>query len=210
VGSTMSSQEQDDAPNGYRPVSGLAVAAFIAGLLSAAALVNPFFWVVPLLAIGLACLGLADVSRVGAEKAGRIAALAGLALAIGFGAQAVSSTAAKRWIASARARSAAEVWIEALHAGRVDDARAMCLPDAVPKLDAWAGQVAECGAAGQPVATVMGRGEENPDTWRVRATVEPCAAGPIELIVELAASTVARQEGPVERWMVVKAEPAAP
>ena len=209
MGGTMISQEQDDGPNGYRPVSGLAVAALIAGLLSAAALVNPFFWVVPLLAIGLACLGLADVSRVGAEKAGRIAALAGLALAIGFGAQAVSSTAARRWIASARAQSAAEVWIEALHAGRVDDARAMCLPDAVPKLEDLAEQMAGCGAAGQPVATVLGRGEENPDTWRVRATVEPCATGSFEVIVELAASTVARQEGPVERWMVVKAEPAA-
>jgi hypothetical protein len=209
VGGTMSSREPDDARQGYRPVSGLAVAALVAGLLSASALVNPFFWVVPLLAIGLACLGLVDVSRVGAEKAGRIVALAGLALAIGFGAQAVSSTAAERWIASARAKSAAEMWIKALHAGRVDDARAMCALDAVPGLDALAGQVADCGAAVQPVATVMGRSEENPDAWRVQATVKPCAAGPIELIIELAASTVVLQEGPVERWMVVKAEPAA-
>lgn len=207
MGSTMISQE--DAAAGYRPVSGLAVAALVAGVLSAAALVNPFFWVVPLMAIGLACLGLVDVNRVGAEKAGRIVALAGLALAIGFGAQAVSSTAAKRWIASARAESAAAVWVEALRAGRVDDARAMCLPDAVPKLAELAREFAGCGSEGRPVATVLGRGEETPDTWRVRTTVEPCAAGAVERIIELAASTVARQEGPVERWMVMKAEPAA-
>lgn len=207
MGGTMISHQ--DEPSSYRPVSGLAVASLVAGVLSAAALVNPFFWVVPLLAIGLACLGLADVSRAGAEKAGRIAALAGLALAIGFGAQAVSSTAAKRWIASARAESAAEVWIEALRDGRVDDARAMCISDAVPKLDDLAQQMAGCGPAGRSVASVVGRGEANPDTWRVRAMVEPCETGSLEVIIELAASSVARQEGPVEQWMVVNAAPAA-
>ena len=194
--------------SGYRPVSGLAVAALIAGLLSAVALVSPFFWVVPLLAIGLACLGLADVSRAGAEKAGRLAALAGLALAVGFGAQAVSSTLTKRLITTARARAAATVWIDALRDGRVADARGMCLPDAVLKLDELAEQVAACGAGSRPVATVLGRGEENPDTWRVKATVEPCAAGSFEVIIELGNSIVARQEGPVERWTVVRCEPA--
>lgn len=198
----------EDDPTRYRPVSGLAVAALIAGFLSAVALVSPLFWVAPLLAIGLACLGLADVSRAGAEKAGRLAALAGLALAVGFGAQAVSSTLTRRLITTARAQAAATVWIDALADGRVADARGMCLPDAVPKLDEIAEQVAACGAASRPVATVLGRGEENPDTWRVKTTVAPCVAGPLELIIELAASTVARQEGPVERWTVVKCEPA--
>ena len=206
MGGTVISYESE--PSGYRPVSGLAVASLIAGLLSAAALVSPFFWVVPLLAIGLACLGLADVSRVGAEKAGRLAALAGLALAVGFGAQAVSSTLTKRLITTARAQAAAVVWLDALRDGRVADARGMCLPDAVPKLDELAEQVAACGAGSQPVVTVLGRGEENPDTWRVKVTAEPCAAGSFEVIIELASSMVARQEGPVERWTVVKCEPA--
>lgn len=206
MGGTVISHE--DEPSSYRPVSGLAVAALIAGLLSAAALVSPFFWVVPLLAIGLACLGLADVSHAGAEKAGRLAALAGLALAVGFGAQAVSSTLTKRLITTARARAAAIVWIDALRDSRLADARGMCLPDAVLRLDEIAEQVAACGAASRPVATVVGRGEENPDTWRVKTTVEPCVAGPLELIIELVASIVARQEGLVERWTVVKCEPA--
>ncbi len=198
----------EDEQARYRPVSGLAVASLVAGMLSAAALVNPFFWVVPLVAVGLACLGLADVSRVGAEKAGRIAAVAGLALAVGFGAQAVSSTLTRRLITTARAHQASVVWIEALRDGRVADARAMCLPDAVPKLDDVAKQVAACGGAGRPVASVVGRGEENPDTWRVRVAVEPCAAGTLEVIIELASSIVTRQEGPVERWMVVTCQPA--
>jgi hypothetical protein len=206
VGETLITSEDDQTS--YRPVSGLAVASLVAGMLSAAALVNPFFWVVPLLAAGLACLGLADVSRAGAEKAGRIAALAGLALAVGFGAQSVSSTLTKRLITTARAHAATVMWIEALRDGRVADARAMCLPDAVLKLDDLAKQVAACGGAGRPVASVIGRGEENPDTWRVRAAVEPCAAGPLELVIELGASIVPRQEGPLERWTVVKCEPA--
>jgi hypothetical protein len=202
----MSTSEDEQAR--YRPVSGLAVASLVAGMLSAAALINPFFWVVPLVAVGLACLGLADVSRIGAEKAGRIAAVAGLALAVGFGAQAVSSTLTRRLITTARAQEASVVWIEALRDGRVADARAMCLPDAVPKLDDLAKQVAACGGAGRPVASVIGRGEENPDTWRVRAAVEPCAGGPLEMVIELGASVVPRQEGPVERWTVVKCERA--
>jgi hypothetical protein len=198
----------EDEQARYRPVSGLAVASLVAGMLSAAALVNPFFWVVPLLAAGLACLGLLDVSRAGAEKAGRVVALAGLALAVGFGAQAVSSTLTRRLITMARAHEASVVWIEALRDGRVADARAMCLPDAAPNLDDVAKQVASCGGAGRPVASVIGRGEENPDTWRVRVAVEPCTAGPLELVIELGASIVPRQEGPVERWTVVKCEPA--
>lgn len=202
----MSTSEDEQAR--YRPVSGLAVASLVAGMLSAVALINPFFWVVPLLAVGLACLGLADVSRIGAEKAGRIAAVAGLALAVGFGAQAVSSTLTRRLITTARAQEASVVWIEALRDGRVADARAMCLPDAVPNLDDVAKQVAACGGAGRPVASVVGRGEENPDTWRVRVAVEPCAAGTLEVIIELASSIVTRQEGPVERWMVVTCKPA--
>lgn len=198
----------DDEPSGYRPVSSLAVAALVAGVVSAAALVSPFFWVIPLLAAGVACLGLADVSRAGAEKAGRIAALAGLALAVGFGAQAVSSTLAKRLITAARAQSAAILWAEALREGRVADARAMCLPDAVPKLDDLAQRAAACGASGRAVATVVGRGEENPETWRVQAVIEPCVTGPLEVVIELGSSIVARQEGPVERWTVVRCEPA--
>lgn len=206
MGETLITSEDDQS--NYRPVSGLAVVSLVAGMLSAAALVSPFFWVVPLVAVGLACLGLADVRRVGAEKAGRIAALAGLALAVGFGAQAVSSTLSTRLIASARAQAAAAVWIEALRDGRVADARAMCLPAVVPKLDDLAKKVAACGGAGRPGASVIGRGEDTPDTWRVRATVEKCAAGPLEVVIELNASIVSRPEGPVERWTVVKCEPA--
>ncbi len=198
----------DDEPLGYRPVSGLAVAALVAGALSATAVISPVFWVVPLLAVGLACLGLTDVQRSGAEKVGRVAALGGLALAIGFGAQSVAATLTTRWISSARAQAAAGLWIEALQHGRADDARAMCLPDTVPQLDDLVREVEGCRNEARPMVVVIGRGAGSPDTWRVRATVKPCAGGTFDVIIELANSTVSHQEGPVERWTVVACEPA--
>ena len=57
----------------------------------------------------------------GAPKAGRWAALAGLALALGFGAQAVATTATSEWLARSRAETATRFWLDAIAAGRRDD-----------------------------------------------------------------------------------------
>lgn len=190
---------------GYRPVSAAAVAALVAGLLSAAALVSPFFWVVPLLAIGLASLGLADVARTGAEKAGRAAALVGLALAVGFGAQALSVAAARDWITASRARAAATLWIEALRDGRLDDARSMCLPDAVKTLEQLAERLTACGTAAVQTQSLVGNADA-PEHRIVRAGIGACTGGPVELDIHLAPSAVTRPEGAIERWMVVKCE----
>ena len=53
-----------DVP-GYRPVSGLAVFALIAGMLSATAVFSPALLVVPLIASALAVAALKDVSPRG-------------------------------------------------------------------------------------------------------------------------------------------------
>lgn len=190
---------------GYRPVSGPAVAALAAGMLSAAALVNPFFWVVPLLGIGLACLGLADTGRPGAEKAGRMLALTGLALAVGFGTQAVSATATRRWIAQSRAQAAAGLWITAVRDGRQDDARSMCLPEAAPQIDAITARIGGC--AGDPSLTAVGFPPDEASGGRsVRAAFTSCG---IAFDIHLVPTDVVRQEGTVERWMVAKCEPSA-
>lgn len=76
----------DESTGDYRPVSRLAVAALAAGAVSALALTSQFAWVLPLVAIGIAVAALADVNRAGGGKAGGLAAVAGLALAVGFGA----------------------------------------------------------------------------------------------------------------------------
>ncbi|MFM8634569.1 MAG: hypothetical protein ACKOEX_07140 [Planctomycetia bacterium] len=199
--SLMSSPPEESG--GYRPVSAAAVAALVAGIVSAAALVSPVFWVLPLIAIGLAWLGLADVSRPGCEKAGRAAALVGLALAIGFGAQAVSSTAARHWIMSSRARSAALLWVEALREGRIDDAKNMCLAGAVNQLEQFSTRLTACGAESNAHTADVGRNEEIPEQWRVHVVVEPCPSGSLDLDVYVASELATGQEGRFERWKVV-------
>jgi len=116
----------DELPS-YRPVSALAVIACIGGVCSSAALVAPILWMVPLVGVALSVAALADVARPPAGKAGRLAALAGLALSLGFGAQAATTAAASQWVTARRAEAAARYWFEAVCAGRLADARSMAM-----------------------------------------------------------------------------------
>ena len=97
-------------PSGYRPVSRLAVAAVVLGGVSGLALISPVFGVLPLVAAAVAVAALADVGRPGAAKAGRLAALAGLALASGFGAQALTAAAVGRSIAARLSATTSPTW----------------------------------------------------------------------------------------------------
>lgn len=123
--------EQDAAA--YRPISGLAVAAAAAGLVSAASLISPAFWIVPPVAIALAVAAFRDIGRDGSVKVGRLPAIVGLALAVGFMTQAVSHRAVQERIVAARAEMAARQFVEALRESRFADARAMCGPTALPR-----------------------------------------------------------------------------
>ena len=177
---------------GYRPVSGLAVAAAIVGCVSALALVSPVFWVVPLVGAALALVAVRDVTRSGVAKAGGFAALAGLALSLGFGAQAVTAAATARWLAAARAEAAAGFWLEALCDGRVDDARSMCGPDAAAHVD----EAAACCGAERPRVRCDEAGE-TPGAWAVSASCGTCR---LDLVVEPAVSTTGGRA--TERWLV--------
>jgi hypothetical protein len=77
---------------GYRPVSGLAVAAVIVGLGSALVLFTPLAAMMPLVAVALAVAALRDLERAEGRRVGRPLALAGLALAIGFAIQGLAAT----------------------------------------------------------------------------------------------------------------------
>jgi hypothetical protein len=176
----------------YRPVSSLAVAALIVGCVSALALVNPVFWVVPLVGAALALVAVREVTRSGVAKAGGLAAVAGLALALGFGAQAVTAAATARWLAAARAESAAGFWLETLCDGRDDDARSMCGPDAAPRVD----EAAACCSAERPTIRCRGAGE-TPGSWAVTASRGGCR---LDLVVE---PTISMTSGwATERWLV--------
>ena len=179
---------------GYRPVSPLAVAAAGTGAAAVLAVVSPLFWMLPLVGAAVAVAALYDVDRPGAAKAGRLAALAGLALSAGFGAQAAAAALTARWIACGRAEAAARVWIDAIRAEKLDDARSMCGPDVVRAVD----DVAACvGAAGEAAPPRCRGLEGGADGWVVRAT-----AGGCEFEIVLAAAPA----GDGERWTVVRCE----
>lgn len=178
--------------SGYRPVSSLAVAALIVGCVSALALVSPVFWVVPLVGVALAVVAVRDVTRSGVAKAGGLAAVAGLALSLGFGAQAATAAATARWLAASRAEAAAEFWLEALCDGRTDDARSMCGPDAAGQVES----AATCCGADRARMRCVGVGEAL-GSWTITASVGTCR---LELVVEPAVSTNGGQA--TERWLV--------
>jgi uncharacterized protein YqgC (DUF456 family) len=178
---------------GYLPVSRLAVGALVLGLFSALALVSPFFLVVPLVALAVSVAGCADCDRAGAPKAGRLAAIVGLALSIGFAAQALSTMIVARSITAGRAVAAAEIFLTAVRDGRSADAEAMCSPEA----QAAVATLAACGARG--VCRGGGAGDE-PGTWVVR--IVPTEPGECGARLVLAPAVGVQRGGSVERWLV--------
>ena len=180
-----------DGAADYRPMRGAALAALALGAASALAVVSPVFWGLPLVAISMAVVGLRDVARPELPKAGRLAAVAGLALAVGFGAQAVVSTATSRLLAGSRAEAAARLWLTAIHDGRVADARGMCQPEAAGAVDT----LSEC--VGGPVVVRRHWASEQGDAWVVEAEIGGC-----EAVVTLAPLPTIRQRRPAERWMI--------
>ena len=195
--SDSSSPPGEHEPAGYRPVSSLAIGALVLGVLSGLALVSPFFFVVPLVAVAVAVAALVDVARAGATKAGRLAALAGLALAAGFGAQAVTSGVVTGSIASGRARAAAEIFVQAVREGRQADAEAMCGPEARTKI------VPLAACLGDAVRLRARAGEED-GTWIVEIT-STAESGCVARLV-LAPALSVQQGGAIERWLVTSCD----
>ncbi|RLS34210.1 MAG: hypothetical protein DWH79_05060 [Planctomycetota bacterium] len=237
------SSHRDSGTNGevtgYRPVSALAILAAAAGAVSAVALASPLFWTVPLLAIGLAVVALRDVAGAendsdpesvrlpGDRKLGRWWVLAGLALAIGFGAQAVTTHLVHRWISSDRAVAAARLWVETVLEDRLGDAAKSCLPMVIPPSpgagsrgftmpDAPSqveGQFAKmevveamrkC-ATGAPIeAHCSGPEYVMPAAWVVHVSLGPCAEGmkPVRLRLLMRSKAVTRGTRQFDTWTV--------
>ena len=74
----------------YHPVSGLAVAGLMLGLLSAIALIDPIGWLLPPVGILLSAVALWRIARSSPAMVGRKAALVGLSLSVLLGAAAIS------------------------------------------------------------------------------------------------------------------------
>lgn len=218
----------------YRPVSKLAVAAAVVGALSSLALTTPLLWILPLLGVALAVAGLADVGRSGAEKAGRAAALMGLALSVGFGTQAVTTSFVSRWIMESRTRAVVNAWLDALAENRLADARSMISPQLLPQAelggDPGHGQpghshhpgedggatgsidslpavqaILRCGTAAVRDVRFTGRDEETGNDWCAQVRLSPCASGgAVDLRLQLMPFVAKEPTGRVERWTITK------
>lgn len=198
----------------YRPVSPLAIAALVLGCCSAVALLTPFAWFLPLVALATALVALADVSRPTAARVGRLPALAGLGLAAGFGAQAVTDATVNRWIERSRAVATAETWLEAVHGGRLEEARSISAPSILPALagpepenDSAAAtrfaalpavRAAVDGTAAITSAAPLGTDDR---AWLVRARIADHAT--VRIIAVPRTATKGRA---VEKWTVTVAE----
>lgn len=211
-------------PAEYRSVSPLAVAAAIVGGCSAVALTTPLAWMVPLIGIGLAAAALADIARSGGTKTGRALTLIGLALAVGFGSQAVTGSLVERWILGHRARATATTWADAVRSGRMADA----LSASGPGLTAPAGgpspgtidtddarlarftaatgvaDVQACRAASPTIVDAAPLGTDD-GAWVVRLSLGPCGAERV-LRLTIAPSAAAGAGRLLERWLVRRAE----
>lgn len=217
----------------YRPVSKLAVAAAVMGVLSSLAVTTPLLWIVPLVGVVLAVVALADVARPGAEKAGRAAALVGLALAVGFGVQALTSSLLARSIMDRRSEAVVRAWLDALGENRIAAARSMVAqhllppshppghgPDEPPHHDhdhAADGKdaliesvpavsaILDCGKAAVRDVRCTGRDEETGEYWCVSVRLSPCSkGGAVDLRLQLMPVVANEQKRRVERWTITK------
>ena len=121
----------------------------------------------------------------------------GAPLAVGFGAQTVTSGIVKRSLASRRAVAAGEIFLQAVREGRTADAQGMCGPEAreqVATLSACAAR-SECRGA---------RAGDEPGTWFVQ--IVPGASGGCTARLVLASGPGAQQGKPFERWLVTACE----
>ena len=218
----MNHSPETDEMAGYRPVSPLAVAAAVGGAASGLVLVTPLAAMLPLLGVALAAAALADLRLAEGKRAGRPLALVGLALALGFAAQAAATTLVDGWIARQRATAAATAWIEAVREGRLADAMGMCGPGAfsLPH-DVIAGPepptvaireaafvavpavvaVTNC-AEIRPTLGVARRSIAGDGSWVVWADLAACGGSAETLRLEVGPRTVTGPQGIVERWLV--------
>jgi hypothetical protein len=116
-----------DVPT-YRAISPLAVVACVLAALSPLALAHPVLWIVPAAAVVLATWALRLISRHADRLVGRRAALAGLAIALFFGAWAPTRLALQRVVLPRQARHFAQYWFDLVRNGRVYEAHQWTRP----------------------------------------------------------------------------------
>ncbi|MCC7083821.1 MAG: DUF4190 domain-containing protein [Pirellulales bacterium] len=110
---TSKNRAASDGTIQYRAVSGLAILALALGIASAAAMVGPVLWLVPLLAIITALVAMRRISA-SEELTGWYIALLGLLLAILFGVAAPARTLSRQYWLACRAEAFSGKFLEFL------------------------------------------------------------------------------------------------
>jgi hypothetical protein len=117
----MSTQQVETSKNAsagdgtiqYRAVSGLAVLALVLGVLSAAAMVGPVLWSIPILAAIVALIAMRRI-RSSEDLVGWNIAFLGLLLAILFGIAGPARTISRQYFLAARAEAFCDQFFEFL------------------------------------------------------------------------------------------------
>jgi len=211
----------------YRPVSVLAMVSLVVGMVSALALVSQMAWALPIVGIGVAVAALADVGS-GTGKTGRWAALGGLALSIGFAAQAVTGTLTARSIAGERAAIVARSFVDALREARLADAMSMSGPmmsvlaTQKPRMTPGGAETdggtreqflelpvvvaaTGCGTASSIVGVRPVPSVDYERAWEVQVEIAPCgerSTGRVVLQVTVEPGSGTLRRGTPERWAV--------
>jgi hypothetical protein len=231
-GSNSLSDHSDDEPAvaGYRPVSGMAVAALVMGILSIAAVFHPGFWLLPVLGTVFAVISLRQLSQPDSLAIGRTAAIVGLGLSLFLAALAPAESMTRTWIKNRRAEHVAARWADAVLEGKILDAHSLLMPFARVNVPGEEEQVSqglfdsraleEAYKQRRDVAAILGCGvakrqsaslrEFVPDSkaheevWIVRIVIEPCNSGPLTLDVEVEAALTPKDGSWFEQWYVKK------
>ena len=230
-----------DVVPGYRPVSVLAVFALLAGMLSATAVFSPALLLVPLIASALSVVALKDVSprgdgdergEVEDRKTGRWWALAGLAMAVGFGMQSVATSLTQRTVAFRRAEASAAMFLEMVREDRLGEAVKTCLPQVIPPMGMGVGakatpdvqerqaeasladmeiiqNIRKCGSAATTTLRCVGAEVRFPDSWAVVVVIGPCEgrSKPLEIRMLMQSKPVTRGQRMFDNWMVAGIAP---
>jgi len=231
-GSKSLSDLSDDelAVDGYRPVSGMAVAAVVMGVLSIAAWFHPGFWFVPVLGVVLAVVALRQLAQPDSILIGRTAAIVGLGLSLFLAALAPTESVTRTWIKNRRAEHVAARWADAVLEGKILDAHSLLMPFARLNMPAEEGDVSQglfdsrsleeaykrerevaailgCNAAKRQSASLreyVSESKVHEEVWIVRIVIEPCNSGPLTLDVEVEAALIPKDGGWFEQWYVKK------
>ena len=220
------------AADEYRPVSGMAVAAVVFGVLSLAVAFHPSVFILPVLGVAFAVIAVRDLATPDSIKIGRLAACVGLGLSLFFASVGLTRSLTKTWIANRRAEQTAAGWVDALLHGRILDAHAMLVPfhrlnapgeaegdvstglfdshaiEASYRRRPEVAAILSCGGAKRQATTLLEyvpESMEREEVWVVRVLIAPCGSRvSLAIDIEVESGLVKQPTGWFEQWYVKK------